>query len=673
VRLVPYVAAASVLVLGPGAAPADNGDSASVTRVRVALAGATAKIHVTLVIDHDGGGEETHALTLPPRAVITGATFRTGHTTRTMALTDAETVDIHLGELESAPRADSSARAIAIMSDGFFTNVQTLAPGRMAVVLDLDLEAATCFVGDRRHLKIPADWVDKLEAGKGRVLDNQPADKDSLDTESTPIDAACADGTEWSGDEQTLRWLALPTTELSGQPVGDRRFGTRAGRFAHKSIEAARVELSLSSTISAVPDDLATVFLVDGSRSVDSEELVAQGEVIASYARLAPTTKVQVIAFDREAHPLLPKLTRASTAAPTIARELGKLVPRNGSDLDRGLAAAGTWLASHTGTRRIVLFTDELLPDRLSVLDPATLATLVPGDTVVHVVAIGSGAGSLDRDDEVVLAPLADATKGMPVRAYGGTDTTIDALALVRPISLDHVRVIAPTTDPLNSTAVAGTPCVVPGDADRVLDLHEGDACTWWATGPSTVDSIAIEGLLWGAKWRRVIPLGEPDSVDVAREAWSVLDRDAMPGLTAAADAAARAVNRKWSLFATWGGTGGYDELSGGSMDGFGCGCGDSADIGHGIAGYGTVAMTGPSVEDQVGKAIAACHKAGDGAVIGIDVETTRDEIVGVTTAITGVTGTAATTMQRCVDTAVWDLGLWISQPSEHRHYSLRY
>jgi hypothetical protein len=170
-----------------------------------------------------------------------------------------------------------------------------------------------------------------------------------------------------------------------------------------------------------------------------------------------------------------------------------------------------------------------------------------------------------------------------------------------------------------------------------------------------------------------VIPLGDPDSVDVAREAWSVLDHDAMPGLTAAADAAARVVNPTWSLYATWGGTGGYDELSLSSLDSSGCGCSDFGTIGHGDVGYGTVNMTGPTVEDQVGKAIAACHTAGDGAVIGIDLETTREEIAGVTTAITGVTGTAATTMQQCVDAAVWDLALWITRPSEHQHWALRY
>jgi hypothetical protein len=469
-----------------------------------------------------------------------------------------------------------------------------------------------------------------------------------------------------------VRWLALPTSELTRRPVGDARLGTRAGRFAHKAIEAARVELALSSTISAVPDDLATVFVVDGSRSVDAETLVAQGEVIASYATLAPKSEVQVVAFDRDARPLLAKWTRAKAAAPVIARELAALALHNGSELDRGLAEAGRLLADRTGTRRVVVFTDELMPERLAVLDPATLATLVPAGTVVHVVAIGNGAADLVRDDEIALAPLADATAGMPVRASGGTGEPIDALALVRPISLDHVRVIAPTAEAIDSTAVAGTTCVDPRAPDRVLDLHEGEACTWWATAPSTLDEIAIEGLLWGAKWRRVISLGDPSSVEVAREAWSVIDHDQLPGLAAAVDDAARVVNRKWSLFASWGGTGGYDEASGASFDVSGCGCGDSSAI-DGVRVGTAVRVSGTSVETQVGAAIAACRKADDRATIAIELETTLDEIVGVDTTITGIAGDAATTMKSCVDRAVWDLALSVTPRTEHQHWALAY
>lgn len=672
-RLVPAVVATTcVLALAPRPAPADDGDASAVTRVHVALAGATAEIHVTLVLDHDGSGSQQHALSVPPRAVITGATVRTGDATHALALGDATAISDKLLDLQVAPKARSTVRAVSISDDGFGPIAVTLAPGRAVMVLELELEAATCFVDDRRYFKIPADWIDHLESGSGHVLDTTPASDTDITTESTPIDAACANGTDWSGDGAETRWLALPTTELTRRPVGDARLGTRAGRFAHKAIEAARVELALSSTISAVPDDLATVFVVDGSRSVDPETLITQAEVIASYAKLAPKSEVQVVAFDRDAQPLLGKWTEAKAAAPVIARELAALTPKNGSDLDRGLAEAGRLLADRTGTRRVVVFTDQLMPDRLAVLDPATLATTVPTGTVVHVVAVDSGTAELVRDDEITLAPLADATAGMPVRATGGTDEPIDALALVRPISLDHVRVIAPTAEAIDSTSVAGTNCVDPRDPDRVLDLYEGEACTWWATAPSTLDTIAVEGLLWGTKWRRVISLGDPGSVDVAREAWSVIDHDQMPGLAAAVDEAARVVNRKWSLFASWGGKGGYDEASGASFDVSGCGCMDSSVIDH--VGVGTaVRINSTTVDAQVGAAIAACHAADDRATIAIELETTLDEIVGVDTTITGVAGDAATTMKKCVDRAVWDLALSVSPRTEHQHWSLAY
>src|SRR5207248_10867476 len=114
-----------------------------------------------------------------------------------------------------------------------------------------------------------------------------------------------------------------------------------------------------------VPRDLHTAFVVDGSRSLLDEERAAQAAIIASYLEHAPHTLVQLIAYSRAAHALLPAWQSSESVGARIAAELHVIVPRNGSNLDAGLAEAGAWLARTSGTRRVVVFTDERLADRL--------------------------------------------------------------------------------------------------------------------------------------------------------------------------------------------------------------------------------------------------------------------------------------------------------------------
>jgi len=97
----------------------------------------------------------------------------------------------------------------------------------------------------------------------------------------------------------------------------------------------------------------------------------------------------------------------ATSSRARVDRELRALLPRNGSNLDAGIAAAGEWLSRVEGTKRVIVFTDERLSDRLAGLDAASLASRLPPGTVVHVVGFDINDGGLDRDDNVSFGSLA--------------------------------------------------------------------------------------------------------------------------------------------------------------------------------------------------------------------------------------------------------------------------
>jgi hypothetical protein len=639
------------------------------TKLAVRLDGDRAALRLTVRLALDG--PQIHALSVdaPLHGSLIGATVRERGRTHPLDLVEAAAAGERFAAIQEAP-ADADARAGAILlSDQELGRIEIAAavPRRTTLALDLDYTAPTCFLRDHRHVRIPAAWAAVLDAdGRRRVVSAEVA------AEPDGVAARC-EPFSWEDDGGAV-WLALPTAELAARAPGDDRIGARGARFAAGVAALARVELAIAATMSAVPADLATAFVVDGSRSLTGDQVAAQRDVIRSYLRHAPGSRVQVIAYDRAARPLLPRWTRADR--PEIGRALDRLAPANGSDLDRGLAAAGAALADVAGTRRVVVFTDELVPARVAALDPARLADLLPAGTIVHVVALtpdgaGTAAAAGVRDDDGLFASLAIATTGLAARAAAGVDPELDALALVRPIAIDHLRVIAPAFDLRDTSADLGASCEPDLDSGTPVTLREGEACTWWSKGPATADAIAFEGRVWNRVWRRVVPLGDPASLEVARDGWAVLHGEREPTLRAALEVAARAVNRRWSLLATWGGAGGYDDQAPGGASVSACSCGEpSGDMSmDGMAGRARV--RGRPVRDQVAAAIAPCRAAAPGTAIRIELDTTRHEIVAV------VVDDAPPALAACAEAAVWALDLFIPEERdgapEHAHWSLAF
>lgn len=151
-------------------------------------------------------------------------------------------------------------------------------------------------------------------------------------------------------------------------------------------------------------------------------------------------------------------------------------------------------------------------------------------------------------------------------------------------------------------------------------------------------------------------PGADPSQARALARALSVAQPFAIE-LQSEIDRLALAVNSVWSLFAQWGGSGGYEDLGGFGTIGlgrFGTSRHDHA-VGIGHTGRGIPPL---DLRRQLQPALAAC-RAGD-VRVSIRVETTREEIVDV------AVDTDDTALRDCIAEAVWDLTLRIADAPEH-------
>ena len=543
-------------------------------------------------------------LALPTGAQVTGAVVTQDGVAHRLDLVDAKVASAKFAALPA--RRDGGGKVSAVMMEvaSGGVSVATASPRDAKLVVELEVTMPTCYHGDTRYAMVPNSWWDVA----GRALQRESAGTCPKTSE---------DGGEWLGFASKSERIAASADRVD---LGDESL--------------VRVEVGTASLLSEIPRDLATVLIVDGSRSLSDDERAMQRALVASYLQKAPTSQVQIISFARTAQSLLPAWSTASRAKVDAA--LAALVPRNGSNFDLALAEAATWLARTGGTKRVVLVTDEKMASRLA---HASLEGILPAGVLLHVV-VPSWGDELRRDDELKLASMAARTEGFAVR-LGSVE--VDATPLLRPISLDHVKVVAHGWEHLDSLRAC---------ADDMA-LGEGTGCTWWGRG--NAGTIAIEGALWGKRISRTLTPDLARSRDVAREASTLLLGDDLRTL---AEAYARAVNHKWSLYTTWGGTSGYDGMQSGAGGwGVTCGCDAPGTIGH---GNGTGSGTGPappSIQSQLEPAIRACT-LGD-APVTVAIEMTDHEIADVH--VSGATD------ERCVLEAVWASSPVIDVPHAYR------
>lgn len=625
------------------ASPALAGNPDAPTRVTGRLDGTTARLTARYELPV-GANEWTRGsmLALPAGALVTGARVAQDGRVHRLDLMAANAAGAKFQALAvdvAAPGPKTSAVMIEGGVGGVTVSTASPRPGRL--VIDLEISMPTCFHRDLRYAMVPTSWYEA--AGR--------------DLRARATDDTLADVCPTNGEEAGM-WLGFASPELARRASGD-RFGVSADRVDLAGDSIVRFELDVATMLGDAPRDLATVLIVDGSRSISDDDREAQRALVESYLDKAPGSRVQVVAVARTAQAVLPAWTRASKAHAAVDAALRSLVPRNGSNFDAGLAEAATWLKRLDGTRRVVLVTDERMATRLAHASDTALRGILPPGTLLHVVVLSSGSG-LQRDDEAKLASLARSTEGFAVRL--GTipdDDGPDATMLVRPISIDRFTIVAPGWDSLPRDR-DGPPC------DDEMDVHEGHGCTWWRQHHG-VDAppITVEGWIWGTRLSRTLTPDRSRARDVTREL-------SMMGLVpselhALAEAHAQAVNATWSLYGAWGGTAGYDGPFGGGT-GFGaiCGCGRIGTIGHGSGtGSGMARRDPPSLRDQLEPAIEACTLGTESVTVAL--ELTGIEIADVHVTVSGPPPAEGRRVEQCVREVVWAASPLIATPRDHQ------
>ncbi|HEV7558172.1 MAG TPA: VWA domain-containing protein [Kofleriaceae bacterium] len=593
-------------------------DNVKPLRVASRLDGHTAELEVHYTLHADPGTTRSFAdLPLPDAGVVTGGSVTVDGVRHVLALGDAKQLDDGFTALVEAAREGEPAHEIIVGLAGRSASIDLAVPRATTLEVDLHITTSTCLFHDRRFASVPASW-----------------NIGSRDNEVTAGCGAIADSSVW---------MPFATTELARAPD---RVGIVGGRLALGADQLARVELDLAGSLADTPGDLATALVIDVSRSLTPRQVDIQREVVLAYLRLVPRSRVQVIATARTATAMLPGWMPAASVIPRLDRALRGLSLRNGSNVDAGIALAERWLARMPGSHRIIVFSDDRLPQRL--LDHAPRAS-----ELTHVVELDDRASGLARSDDGPLATLASATTGVAVRA-GLRD--IDATILVRPIALDDVKIAGEGWTPVDGI----------GDCNESLD--DGHSCTWWGTGTSVSRPIIVEGLLWNRKISRIVQLDPRHATSMARELTLIHPLDEPKMLDV--ERAAHAMTDHWALGARWGGTGGYAQTEDVGFGRIGTTSGghSSTTIVDSIA-----VANAPIVFDlrpQLERAIAGCHVAHHRVVI--DLETTRQEIVDVGATISPKLvdpepPAVLDTIRTCVVEAVWDMTLALPSKLEAR------
>lgn len=608
------------------AATSAAADPAQPVRVTGKLDGTTARFTARYALAVKGGewNDEHSELAVPRFGLVTAGRATIGTDSHELALLGAQEAAERFTALREESTRGAKTSAVIVEGDTHGVNIGVASARSGTLFVDLEIAVPTCYFQDQRYVAVPANWraiVGATRASRARAAQLQHA---------------CG----YIDDE--LAWAGFASRDLAKLPSGA-RVGVSSDRIELGDTTIARVEIDLASALGDVPRDLATVLVVDTSRSLDAYELTTQRAVVADYLKRAPSSRVQVVTFARGARPLLTAWTTAATAAPTIAKTLLSMKQENGSNVDAGLAEAATWLNKIRGTRRVVLITDERMAQRLASMSADALKQLLPPGTLVHVAVPAARPGTFERDDTDKLGRLATATEGMRLR-IGVTEPVraLDVSALVRQTSLDDLKIVAPAWSLL--PASNGRACQ---QEEHDLHLGEGQACTWWATSKTAgAQPITVEGKLWGKTFKQVLPSTPVHPLDFAREVSTIpmLDR---PQADLVAEKA-RAVNAHHSLYAAWGGAGTYQQLAEGRLGVGKAGAGYPTPAYENLLGTGRIGTIGTQQDlaVQLASTLQACNLGSER--VEVRVEFTVREIADVQ--VTAKTRAHA----HCVTEAIW-------------------
>jgi hypothetical protein len=373
--------------------------------------------------------------------------------------------------------------------------------------------------------------------------------------------------------------------------------------------------------LSELPVRAKVVFVVDASYSVGDARLGAELATLRAYASHLSDAEFEVVAYRRRAVRLFNAFVPASELDARLwkAVSANALALGNGSALDEGARVAASALADRTGPRRVVLLTDELL--RSSLPPAAALRSLaaIPSDAVVHVVVPEldhDDRVGLERDDKHPLARLATShhgilahLRGLPAKAE--KDLVPVVLELVRPTRIEHLAATGVTLE--NTT------------------LHEGDGVRVWASGKRVPMRVVLAGQLWSDWKRRTVDATPEFSKATAAFVFGAGQHDDLSAAEMMRIALiGRAVSPVTSYVAAEPGT--RPSTIGLDLEGRG-----AAGDGYGAGSVSVFGMGAPRVRPNLAtmidtSACVAAHHPASGWRVTLEVETTLDEIVDVST-----------------------------------------
>ncbi|HUS26979.1 MAG TPA: vWA domain-containing protein [Kofleriaceae bacterium] len=594
------------------------------SRVTARLSGTTIELTARYDLVADASIWSGVPISTPDDSIVTRAVATVEGTRHVLALVDTQTAQKELDGVWSENLPKGNHRWFVHVSGTLgFVTLDVLSPkATTSITLELTVEVPGCFFRDRRYARVPETWLEKLAGAP--AIDDEQALRDVCAPDAVPNER---------------KWISFASPTLARRPVGETRIGAFAGRLPLGHDDLARVEIDLASELSRVPPDLHTAIVIDHSRSLSGDEVETERAVVASYLQHVPAqSRVQVIAYAREAKPLLAAWMPAATARASVDREIRSLAPRNGSNVDVAIAEAGRWLARANGTRRLIIISDDRFASAIEAKTGDDIKALLPEHTLVHVVVVSAGTLGMQMTDRTQLGGIAELTEGIAVAAGVDEKEPLDATMLVRPLSIDKLTIKGRGWEDLGIGTCRDT-------------VSEGQSCTWWGQGTTIAGALTVEAWLWGHKLTKTLVPDATSARHLAREL-SVSSHFLDDDLRAKIDHAAFAVNEAWSLFGQWGGPLGQSEGGFGfGRSGFGPGgCCSTSDFATGITG---VLHPTVDVKAQVAPIVERC---GAKTPLVIRLQTTREEIIYVDVNAQN----ESATVRSCIEEGIWDLALSI-------------
>lgn len=372
-------------------------------QVGIQLRDGEAIYEVTRHWRNDGAttSELEHQLPLPAGAVVSALAVARGGEWQPADFLDAAVADDAWEQLLGP--GDAPAQPLAMLSgqSGMVRLSLALVPAGDTVAVRYVIRTRATYArgewsayypyegDDAPFVPATVQWAESLDTRTQPCVDPTPADVPFGETEgdgaAAPVDPNAADG--------------LCTTASAGHI--DRLEAHWATFDLGPDRVAYRLELEAAVVPEPPPPMPTVVFAIDVSRSRSPAAIAAQLDMVGGYLDAAPTASFELIAYHRTAERLFGAFQPARDW-PRLRASLdaSRLVPANGSNLDAATRLAAQLLVGQP-TPRLVLFTDDLLPDRIDAQVMRDAISTVSDSAVVHLVthALETPATSLDKDE----------------------------------------------------------------------------------------------------------------------------------------------------------------------------------------------------------------------------------------------------------------------------------